>query len=123
MINVGNIVLDKAFAQSFTISRSSGSWVAGDFIENKTEIPLNGTIIPMSAKELQMLPEGERNSEWINIYTTEELYTTRLENEAAGTGALSDEVIWNGQAYRIKSVKNYSAFGYYKSEAQKLTGA
>lgn len=117
MISVSRVINDPRFSQSFKVFRKSGEWLKGRFIQNEVEINISGVITPAKAKEIEMIPEGDRVGGEISIHATSKLNVTRaLENEE-GT---SDEVEWQGERYKLYQVNNYSQYGYYSAIAMRL---
>jgi hypothetical protein len=115
MINVGRIVNSRNFAQSsgFTVYRQTGTWVAGRWVPDELIIRMQGTVTAMNPKDLTQVPEGDRVTGIMCFYSQQQIYTTR----AAGTdpGGTSDEIVWQGERYRVSSVVPWSDFGYYKA--------
>lgn len=110
MIDVSRVILNPKFSQVFSVLRQSGDFVRGRMVQSEEELRYRGVIKPAKAQEIEMIPEGDRVGGEIVIYATKKLYVT---NES-GT---SDEVIWNGEKYKIYSVSPYSDYGYYKAIA------
>ncbi|MCL6442067.1 MAG: hypothetical protein K6T83_01150 [Alicyclobacillus sp.] len=113
MINVGNVLNNPRFAQSFTVYRKSGSWVGGRWIPSETAIQMSGTITVPSATDLEQVPEGDRQKGAICVYTQAQLVVTN----DAGT---SDEIVWRGNRYRAAQLFPYADYGYYKAIAIKM---
>jgi hypothetical protein len=119
MIDLSEVITDDDFAQEFTLYRSTGDWVAGRWVENTKEtVVMDGTIVPMSAREIQQLPEADRIRGSINIFTTEALYLTTAE----GTQRTSDQILWKGGLYKLIQINDYSDFGFYGAVGQKIEG-
>lgn len=115
MINVGRIVHSRNFAQTFTVYRQTGEWVAGRWVRSSEEIviQMRGTVTAMNPKDLVQVPEGDRVTGMMCFYSTEPIYTTRADDD--DSGGTSDEIEWQGERYRISSVVPWSDFGYYKA--------
>lgn len=115
MINVGRIVNSRNFAQpkGFTVYRQSGEWVASRWVSaDETIIQMSGTITAANPNDLDQVPEGDRIVGMMCFYSQQPIYTTRAEGDAGGT---SDEIVWNGERYRISTVVPWGDFGYYKA--------
>lgn len=121
MINVSEIIDDPDFAQAFKVQRSSGTWVLGRFIAATETLQFSGVIEPLNTKEIKMLPEGDQITGGINIWTRETLHTTKRENALGGK--LSDEVIWQGENWKVYQVQNFSDFGYQQAICVRKLGA
>lgn len=118
MINVEEVVNDPDVSESFTILRSTGSWLNGVWQPNNTQqIAGYGPVQPLSAKELEMIPEGDRATEHRAFWSAEIIYTTRATD---GQGRSSDILLWNGLQYRVLSVMQQQDFGYYRAIAVRM---
>lgn len=78
----------------------------GDFVE---AAPLAVTINPvhvhtLAGRELEQLPEGDRYSEMIQLYTTERLYV-------ADGGEVADRVVYRGRTWRVTKADDYELQG------------
>lgn len=119
MIDLSELVDDPDFAQEFTLLRSTGNFVDGRWVENpKTTVVMTGVITPMSARELQQMPEADRVIGSINIYTLQPLYTTT----GGSPQRTSDQILWKGHYYKLFQINDYSDFGFYHSIGQRVTG-
>lgn len=118
MINVGRIVNSPRFAQSFTVYRKGGTWVAGRWNTTGTEtaILLTGTITIPSSTDLEQVPEGDRQKGVICVYSTQAIVITNV----SGT---SDEIMWRGNRYRASQLFPYADYGFYKCIAVKMDPA
>lgn len=112
MINISELIPDTNLASAtFTVTRTAGSFVNSRWTTGSpTTLTLVGSIQPLSNTEVMQLAEGDRISGSIAIWSSVELYTTRPDG-------ISDEVNWDGKAWKIIKTNNYGAFGYYKSVA------
>jgi hypothetical protein len=114
MMQVGSLLTSPAFSQPITIYRQSGAWVAGVWTPNPPdEIPATAVVTAASGDTLDQLPEGDRQRGVILIHTQTPLFLTN----AAGT---SDEILWNGNLYRLAQVLDWSAFGFYQALGVKM---
>lgn len=124
MINVSELINDPDFSQTFTVTRTTGQWDAGNFVLNPTTFKLYGSIQPLNTKEMAQYPEGDRIKGLNKIYTVQQLYTTQdgpLED--GEDGLISDEVTWQGFQWKILSTNDFSDFGYYQAIAVRKRGA
>lgn len=122
MIDVSELIEDPDFAQSFTVTRRTGHWVDGNFVTTPKTIKMTGVIQPMNTRDVQMLPQGDTVKGAVNIWTTQPLHVTRLDKNEE-SGAVSDEVTWQGEAYKILEIQNFSDGGYYQAAAVRKLGA
>lgn len=119
MIDVSEVITDPDFCQDIPVLRSTGDFVKGRWVENaKTPVTLLGVITPMSAKELQQLPEADRVIGSINIYTIQPIYLTSGDNPKR----TSDQVLWKGHYHKVVQVNDYSDHGFYYGIGQRITG-
>lgn len=112
LINVGELIDDPDFAQSFTITRRSGTWENGRFIPVETTIEASGIISPQDTSELDLAPDGSMIRGRIKVWTHTQLYIT-IQDTPTGESYISDEVNWQGNQYLVILDNNYSDYGYY----------
>ncbi|QDX92065.1 hypothetical protein EEL30_06595 [Brevibacillus laterosporus] len=115
MIDVSEVITDPDFAQSFTVHRKSGEWIAGRSVSSDASITMTGIVTVADAKTLEQLPEGDRVTGLMCFYSTHELFTTREQ----GT---SDQLEWRKELYRVKQVFPYGDYGYFKAIGQRMAG-
>lgn len=119
MINVSELINDPDFAQTFTVTRTTGAWVEGNFTQAiPTTLNIIGIIQPMNTNDMVQLPEGDAIKGAINIYSLTPINTT-----SQTPSAVSDQVTWKGEQYKIIQTQNYSDWGYYKASAVRILGA
>lgn len=110
MIDVSDIVAWPDIQDEFTVLRYEvGSMVEGRYTEGaRTDIARTGVIQPTSAQDaINFLPEGERQKNAITIYCAQDLQM------GDGMGIRPDEVMYDGQTYRIAFSKNFKRYGYW----------
>ena len=130
MINLSRVVNSMLLnVQQLLVYRSSGSYVAGRWVEAAppalaTPLTIYGVTHPSTDREIDMLPEGDRIKEAITFLTVEEIYTTGGTNELDGSGTprISDKIKWNGDLYRVRLVSQYKDYGYFMSVATRMAG-
>lgn len=113
MLDVSALLDDKAFCAPFTVLRKTESVNdkgRAEYVD--ASMPMIGVVQPASARELDRLPEGERDKETLTVYTRQPL---RVGNLADGTSA--DCVVYNGARYTVAAVETWS--GYTRALAQK----
>lgn len=118
MINVSDILLDPDFLQSFTINRSTGSWVLGGFQSTVSQVQASGVVDVASSRDLAQVPEGDRVTGSMAFYSTQPLYLTRN----GQTTGLSDTITWQGDKYRLVQIFPYVDYGYYMAIGVRMTG-
>jgi len=119
MINVSRLMSDPAFATHYTVVRQSGKWVEGRFVLGEpAALQFYGPVQPATNKELDQMPEGDRQRGTMKFFCKppNRLYVTD-ENLATCEGNVSDEIIYDGQRYKIFAVKEWGRNGYYRAFA------
>jgi hypothetical protein len=107
-------------AQSFTVLRSTGSFVSGRWVENPvTSVPMHGIISVMSEKELVQFPEADLAKGAMIFCSKDPIYTTRIGDDQG----ISDKVIWRGEEYKIFNVAPWADYGYYRAVGERTKGA
>ena len=104
MINLATVIHSPMLSQGITIKRSSGIWEDGEFVSDgipPSTLHLRGIVTVASARDLSMVPEGDRQSGAMKVLTTERLYVTGEINDASN---FSDILVWRGEEYRNYSV-------------------
>jgi len=106
-MDMTELLADPDFAERFTVTRSQES--ADDHGRQQaspTTFPVVGVIQPASPEQVESLPEANRSSSTIAVYSPE-LLTDGSETLAA------DLVAWEGQDYRVVSVEDRMAAAGY----------
>ena len=119
-LNVADVILDADLAESFQIVRSAGQFVAGGWNDAKKTIKAFGIVTMARARDIEMLPEGDRTLEARAFYCTQPLYVSH-DNSQDGRGT-SDILQWGGSSYRVLNVLEYGNRGYWKAIAVRLSG-
>jgi len=118
-LNVSDIVVDPAFAQSFKLYRKTGTWTQGRFSQTEVAIDCYGTIEINNPKDILQVPEGDRITGIITIFTQTPVLITH-DGTPSGT---SDEIVYKGERYRAFNSFDWSDFGFYKVIAVRMRGA
>lgn len=108
MINVVELMSDPDFASTFLVRRPRGDRDdAGVFqVLDYTDTSVVGIVQPADPAAVQMLPEGERLGNVIEVWSAAELRAS----DAAE--ALSDVLVVDGQSFRVIKSEDWSANGY-----------
>ena len=121
MIDVSDILNDADVCSSFTIQRQTGVFALGGFTLNPPQtIPAFGAVRNTSGKELDMVPEGDRNKELLTFRSVTQMFETNAQNSQ-----VSDVLIWpavGGDQYSVLAVKNYSEQGQWYAVATRTEG-
>lgn len=119
MINVGRVLHSRNFSQSFDVYRKTGgAWDAGRFEQDETKISMIGVVTVAKPKELEQLPEGDRVLGIMSFHCTKPIFVTH----SADTPGTSDEIVWNGEKYRVSAVLPNSDYGYWKAYGVRVVG-
>lgn len=90
---------------TFYRSVGDGEYINGEWKEPEfVEIPLVVNIQPLRTNEILQLPEAERTREWLKVYCAEDI---RKDEEGFG-GHRADEFEWQGNRYKVMSLRKYS---------------
>lgn len=121
MINLSRVIHSPMMSQSITILRSSGIWESGEFVKKDSPETLifKGIVTVASSRDLQMVPEGDRQGGAMKILTTERVYVT---GEADGKANYSDVLLWRGDKYRINAVTPDADYGFYRAVCTRYPG-
>lgn len=105
MLDVSDVLNDPDFRQDFTVTRSVETVNLKGRGETSSEIiPASGCIVPATPRQLERLPEAERSSEIMAIYSNVQL--------TPGSETLApDQVTWRGRNYRVVSLDDYADYG------------
>lgn len=95
-INQRNRILSSRFNQTITVESKDG-----------TAFTTLAIVIPVSPQDLMLLPEGERTTPTVKVYTK-----TKLN--------LGDLVVVNGERWRITTADDWGAYGYFNNRATRL---
>jgi len=119
VIEVDDIVNDPDLSESFTITRTTGTYQIGGWVKNVPQvIQAYGAVRNTSGKEIEMVPEADRIKNTLTFRSTVPMFET---NEA--NNEISDILTFHGDDYRILAVKDYSSQGYYLAVATIMGGA
>lgn len=101
---------------AFTVERITYTRTRAGTTSRTTTAQALGCIHPGTPEMIQLLPEEEKNNQFIAIYTDYALSTGTPE----GSGAQfigADRVHWNNQTWRVVRVRDWQMFGYYQAYA------
>lgn len=120
MINLSSVIHSPRLSQKYTILRSSGMWKEGEFVRDGSPSSLlfRGIVTVATARDLQQIPEGNRQAGAMRILSTEPIYVTG-ELEVNG---YSDILLWNGEKYYIVSVTPDKDYGFYRAICTRMPG-
>ena len=101
---------------AFTVERITYTRSRSGTTSRSTTARAMGCIHPGTPEMIQLLPEEEREEQFIAIYTDYALSTGTPEGSGASfTGP--DRVHWGGRTWRVVRVRDWEMFGYYQAYA------
>ncbi len=116
-MDISSAVFDPELGCSaFTVERITYTRSRAGTTSRSVTAQAMGCIHPGTPEMLQLLPEEEKNNQFIAIYTDYALSTGTPE----GVGASfigPDRVRWNSQTWRVVRVRDWQMFGYYQAYA------
>ena len=69
-----------------------------------TPFTVKGTVLPISDRALEMLPEGARTSARFELYVE----GTSPTPQTASTGRAADRTVWGGRTYKLIATRDYT---------------
>lgn len=120
MINLSSVIRSPHLSQDYIILRSSGIWENGEFIKNgnPSTLQFHGIITVATERDLQKVPEGNRQTGAMKILSTEPIYVTGQLEE----NGFSDVLVWNNEKYQIVAVFPDKDYGFYRGICTRLSG-
>ena len=118
-MNISEVLLDPELGfTAFTVQRTTYRRQNGESVPSNQMLPASGCIHPGPPEMLQLLPEEERQEDFIAVYTDFPL--SLGENGGGVTYITPDRILWNGETWRVVKVRGWSMFGYYQGLAVKM---
>lgn len=113
-INV-NRVINGFFTDTVELVRYvAGAYIDGYFKESKpTTLFISASVQPFQMHELNAMPEGVRDNEWLWVYTREQLY-------GSTEGRSGDVFKWKGHKWKVTRVEEWKHGGYTRAMATKM---
>ena len=102
---------------AFTVERIAYTRTRAGTTSRSEMTQAMGCIHPGTPEMLQLLPEEEREEQFIAIYTDYPLSTGVSEDSGASSFTGPDRVHWNNQTWRVVRVRDWQMFGYYQAYA------
>lgn len=113
-MNIATLLCDPMFCEPFDVLHNVEALVKGRATVSVQIVPAIGVIQPAQGKDLERLPEGDRDKETIAVYTK-----TSLAVGEGGGRAKADAVSWGGGTYTVTSVEAWPMYGYCKALCQR----
>ena len=100
-LDVNRVLLDAHFRTTVTLCRRAVTIDAhGRTAVTETTTPIGAVVRPATEKDLERLPEGDRDRGYIKVLSESEM--------TAGTEAVQpDEIIWSGSRWVVKTVDSW----------------
>jgi len=114
MINIAELITDPDFCQTITIKRTSIVITNHREVPTEATLTTTGIITIYNDKSSQLLPEANRSSEEIHVFTKIALYTTSLQGS---TQYQADKIVFNGDNYLVQSALNDLQYGFCRATA------
>ena len=103
----------------FTVERITYTRGRSGTTSRSTTTQAMGCIHPGTPEMIQLLPEEEREKQFIAIYTDYPLSTGT--SESIGASFMGpDRIHWNNQTWRVVRVRGWQMFGYYQAYAVRM---
>ena len=102
---------------AFTVERITYTRSRAGTTARSTTNQAMGCIHPGTPEMIQLLPEEEKNEQFIAIYTDYPLSTGTSEATGASSFTAPDRIHWNSQTWRVVRVRDWRNFGYYQAYA------
>lgn len=106
------------FGRPITVQSSPvGSYVDGIWVEPvRTSMTVIASVQPLTAKEVMLLPEGDRQKEALKLYST-----YRFKTQKDGTMETSDYVVIDGRTYMVVACTDFAVHSslnirYYRGD-------
>ena len=103
---------------SFSVQRTTYTRRNRTSVPAVRTLPASGSIHPGTPEMIQLLPEEERNEEFIAIYT--DFALSLGENVGGAEYSVPDRILWNGETWRVVRVRSWEMFGYTQALAVKM---
>ena len=102
---------------AFTVERITYTRTRAGTTSRSEMTQAMGCIHPGTPEMIQLLPEEEREEQFIAIYTDYPLSTGVSEDSGASSFTGPDRVHWNNQTWRVVRVRDWQMLGYYQAYA------
>ena len=104
---------------AFTVERITYTRTRTGTTSRSTTAQAMGCIHPGTPEMIRLLPEEEREEQFIAIYTDYALSTGTPESTGASFMG-PDRIHWNNQTWRVVRVRDWQMFGYYQAYAVRM---
>ncbi|MBR3335366.1 MAG: hypothetical protein IKG23_13840 [Clostridia bacterium] len=116
-MNITDAVFDPELGcTAFTVERITYTRSRSGTTSRSATAQALGTIHPGTPEMIQLLPEEEREEQFIAVYTDFALSTGTPESSGASFMG-PDRIHWGGKVWRVVRVRDWQMFGYYQAYA------
>lgn len=100
-LDVNKVLLDAHFRTTVTLCRRAVTIDAhGRTAVTETTTPIGAVVRPANEKDLERLPEGDRDRGHIKVLSETEMH-------AGMAGAQPDEIVWGGARWVVKTCDSW----------------
>ena len=119
-MNITDAIFDPELGcTAFTVERITYTRSRSGTTSRSTTARAMGCIHTGTPEMIQLLPEEEKNEQFIAIYTDYALSTGTPESTGASFMG-PDRIHWNNQTWRVVRVRDWQMFGYYQAYAVRM---
>ena len=119
-MNITDAIFDPELGcTAFTVERITYTRSRAGTTSRSTTARAMGCIHPGTPEMIRLLPEEEREEQFIAIYTDYALSTGTPESTGASFMG-PDRIHWNNQTWRVVRVRDWQMFGYYQAYAVRM---
>ena len=119
-MNITDAIFDPELGYTaFTVERITYTRSRSGTTSRSTTARAMGCIHPGTPEMIRLLPEEEREEQFIAIYTDYALSTGTPESTGASFMG-PDRIHWNNQTWRVVRVRDWQMFGYYQAYAVRM---
>ena len=116
-MNITDAIFDPELGcTAFTVERITYTRTREGTTSRSTTARALGCIHPGTPEMIRLLPEEEREEQFIAIYTDYALSTGTPES-AGATFIAPDRIHWGGKTWRVVRVRDWQMFGYCQAYA------
>ncbi len=117
-MDITSAVLDPELGcTTFTVERITYTRSRTGTASRTVTVQAKGCVHPGTPEMIQLLPEEEREEQFITIYTDYALSTGTPEDSGASSFTAPDRIHWAGKTWRVVRVRDWQSFGYYQAYA------
>ena len=117
-MNITDAIFDPELGcTAFTVERITYTRDRSGTTSRSVTVQAMGCIHPGTPEMIQLLPEEEREEQFIAIYTDYALSTGTPEGSGAVSFTGPDRIRWGGKTWRVVRVRDWQMFGYCQAYA------